>query len=264
MTDRLVRVNHGRGHSYRLDGHKIDGVTTAISTGFPMQLKQWAADTAANYAVEHWDELAEESLTKRLDRIRYAHRATLSAAALRGTEIHGYGERLVHGEEVAIPDEHRGPAEAYAHFLDRWQIEPLATETPLANTEYGYAGTADLWARIGARDDVLALIDLKTGRNVFESTALQLAAYRRADLWQTSGLKGSEEVAVESTEVPQVSETYVAHIGTDDVRLLPIVTDDLVFREFLYVLMTARWINRHGFNGDEPVIGEAESLGVSA
>jgi hypothetical protein len=253
MTARLVRRNYGRGHSYQLDGHKVDGVTTAISTGFPVQLKQWSADVAANYAIEHWDELAEQPLTKRIDRIRYAHRETLAAAALRGTEIHGYGEKLVHGIAVEIPDDYRGPSEAYARFVDEWRIEPIATETPLANTEYGYGGTADLWATIGVRGGLPALIDLKTGANIYESVALQLAAYRHADLWQPR--KGEE-----TTDVPKVEAVYVAHILPDDVRLLPIEADDNAFREFLYVLMTARWIDRHGFRGEEPVIGAPERI----
>jgi hypothetical protein len=257
---RLRRINHGRGHSYRLDGEKVDGVTTAISTGFPINLKQWAADTAANYAVEHWDELAEEPLTRRLDRMRYAHRETLNKAAARGTQIHGYGERLVSGESVEIPDDYLGPAQAYARFLDDWQIEPLATEAPLVSVEHRYAGTLDLVASIGVRAGARALVDIKTGRAVYESVALQAAAYRYADLWQPNGPDSEEPL-------PPVELVYVAHVGPDSVRMLPIEAGPAAFRQFLYVLETARWIGRHGWQGDAPVIGTAEDLngyGVSA
>jgi hypothetical protein len=257
MTDhpptRLVRRDHGRGHSYRLDDRKAYGVTTAISRGFPINLKQWGADAAANYAIEHWAELSDLGLAQRLDRMRYAHRDLLAGAALRGSDLHGFGERIVHGETVEIPDEYRGPAEAYARFLDTWEIEPIATETPLANTEYGYAGTADLWARIGVHDGAVALIDLKTGRSVYESVALQLAAYRNADLWQP-------EAGVENGEVPVAAEVYVAHVLPDDCRLVPVVAGRHEFREFLYVLETARWIDAHGWKSDDPVIGEAVSF----
>ncbi len=253
---RLVRHNSGRGHWYDVDGRKVDGVTTAISTGFPLNLKQWAADTAANYAIEHWAELSEEPLTKRLDRMRYAHRERLSAAALRGTEIHAYGEQLVHGGDVEIPDEYRGPSEAYAKFLDEWEIEPIATETPVANTEYGYAGTADLWATIGARGGEPALVDLKTGKRVYESVALQLAAYRNATLWQHDD--------TEDENVPLVESVYVAHVLADAVELVPVRADAQAFRTFLYVLSTSRWINAHGWKGDDPVIGAATTFGVAS
>lgn len=254
---RLDRVNRGRGHSYLLDGKPLDGVTTAISDGFPLSLKQWGADQAANYALEHWDELTDTPLAKRLDRIRFAHRETLNRAAARGTQIHAYGEALVHGTEVEIPPEHLGPARAYAKFLDTWQIEPVATETPLANTEYGYGGTADLWATIGARDNQSALIDLKTGSGVYTSVALQLAAYRRADLWQP-------EPGLEVPDVPQVEGVYAAWILPDAVELVPVEAGEREWTTFLYVLQVARWVRAHGFKSDDPVIGEGVRVGVPA
>jgi hypothetical protein len=247
---RLTTRKFGRtGHAYYLDGEKIDGVTTILNA-LPKQLKQWAADTAANFAVEHWDELAELPMTKRLDQIRFAHKDVVSAAALRGTEIHGYGERLVRGEAVPIPDEYRGPAEAYARFVDDWKIEPIAIETPVCNTRHRYGGRADLWATIGARDNAVALVDLKTGGNIYESTVLQLAGYRYADLWQPDGPESEQAM------IP-VDRVYVAHILSDDVRMLPVTAGADEFRQFLYVQQTSRWLNLHGFRGAEPLIGDA-------
>jgi hypothetical protein len=249
---RLVRRRYGRtGHGYTLDGDKVDGVTTILNA-LPKQLKQWAADCAANFAVEHWDELAEQPITKRLDRIRYAHRDVVNRAAIRGTDIHNHGENLVHGRPVDVPDEYRGPVEAYARFLDDWKIEPVATETPLANTTYRYGGTADLWATIGLGRfaGMRALVDLKTGKDVYESTVLQLAAYRYADLWQPDG-PASEE------PLPEVDGVFIAHIMPDAVRLLPVVCGPEQFRQFLYVQQTSRWLALHGFRGPEPLIGDA-------
>lgn len=252
MTEpRLTSRRYGKsGHVYHLDGQKVPGVTTILNA-LPKQLTQWASDAAANYAVEHWDELSEETLTKRLDRIRFAHRDTLARAALRGTEIHGYGEALVTGEPVEIPEEHLGPATAYAKFLDAWQIAPVAMETPVANTRHGYAGTADLWATVGARDGAKALIDLKTGKGIYESVVLQLVAYRNCDLWQPDG-PDSE------AELPAVDLVYVAHILPDDVRMLPVTAGAPEFRQFQYVQQTARWLDAHGFKGELPLIGEGE------
>lgn len=245
------------GHGYLLDGEKIDGVTSILNA-LPKALKQWAADCAANLAVEKWDELSELPLTKRLDAIRYAHRDVVSEAAARGTDIHGYGEKLAHGEPVEIPDEHRGAAEAYARFLDDWQIEPLATEAPVCNTEHRYGGRGDLWATIGVRDGARAYVDLKTGKSVYESVVLQCAAYDGATIWQPYGPESEQPYA-------PMDLLYVAHIGTDSVRMLPVLgaggrdrPGPVEFRQFLYVQQTARWLDRHGYRGEEPLIGEAE------
>lgn len=257
---RLVRRNHGRSHSYLLDGRKVPGVTTILNA-LPKELKQWAADCAASYAVDHWDELADTPIARRLDAIRYAHRDVVNAAALRGNQIHDLGEKLSRGAAVEVPEQHRGPVEAYARFLDKWQIEPFATEAPVGSDLYGgFGGTLDLGATIGARGGARALIDLKTGKSVYESTVLQLAAYRYAQVWQPDGPASEQPLNPEEFDL-----VYVAHIGPDDVRMLPVVAGPAEFRQFLYTQATHRWLALHGWKGEEPLIGEAETpQGVAA
>lgn len=241
-----------KGRDYKLDGVKIPSVTTVLNA-LPKQLAQWAADAAANEAIENWDELSGMSIMARLERIRYAHRRVVKAAALRGTEIHNLGEKLAAGEEVDVPDEHKGPVTAYARFLDAFHVEPVASETPMVNTHYRYGGRPDLWAWIRTRDwpdRHFALIDLKTGRQIYEDVVLQLAGYRSGDLWQPDGPKSE-------TGAPEVQALYVAHIMADDVRLLPVEKRPEDVTQFLYVLTTWRWLQDHGYKGDQPLIGEA-------
>lgn len=247
-TTRLVRRNYGRNHGYMLDGQKIPGVTTAIGVLDKPALREWYARQAAERAIDEWDELAQMPVSQRLERIRYGARDKTAAAALRGTQIHDLGWKLVTSEtgEVDVPDEHRGPVEAYARWLDRWEIEPIAAETPLCSTKHGYGGTADLWGKVGKRGGILALLDIKTGKGVYDETGLQLAAYRYADLMQPE--KGVE------IPVPEVEAVYVAHVLPDDVRMLPVVADEQVFRSFLYVLQAYR--DRQAL-ADWPLIGSA-------
>lgn len=274
---RLTSRKHGKsGHSYAIDGVKVEGVTTILNA-LPKSLAQWAADAGANYAVEHWDELADLPLTKKLDAIRYAHRDIRDAAALRGTEIHHHGQRLAGGLPIEVPPEHRGPVEAYAQFLDAWEIEPIATETPIVNLPHRYGGTADLWAHIGVRDGVRALIDLKTGKNVYESTVLQLTAYRNGTLWQPDTWNHNTDKPTTAAQrqaseepLPPVDEVWVAHILPDTVRFLPVTRTDYAvpgeppppqFRMFLYVQQVHRWLERHGYRGEEPLIDEPQAPG---
>lgn len=258
-TNRLVSRRYGaHGHGYLLDGEKIPGVSSILKA-LPKSLAQWAADAGANLAVEQWDKLSQEPLTKRLDAIRYAHRDLKNEAAARGTKIHAYGERLVKGLEVDIPEEHLGPAQAYARFLDAWDIEVVTTEAPVCNLSKGraYGGRGDLWCKIGKRDNAYALVDLKTGKNVYESTVHQCVAYDNADIWQPDGPESEQPYE-------PVDLIYVAHILPDDVELLPVRgAGGLVrpgpgdFRSFLYLQQVAAWLERHGYQGDEPLIGAA-------
>lgn len=231
-AQRLVRRNYGRGHGYKLDGRKAVGVTTVLDVMDKPALRNWYAKTAAERAVNEWDTIATMPVAERLTYIQYGPRDKVQKAALRGNQIHDLGEKLAHGEEVDVPPEHVGPVEAYARWLDEWEVEPIAAETPLAHTEHGYAGTADLWARVGARDGAVCLLDIKTGSGVYNETGLQLAAYRYSNLMQPE--KGVE------IETPAVDLVYVAHVNPDHVRTLPVVADEHVFRTFLYLLQIHR------------------------
>lgn len=229
---RLVRRNYGRGHGYKLDGEKCMGVTTAIDVLDKPALRNWYANEAAKRAVNEWDRLSELPVSDRLEYIKFGPRDVMQAAALRGTEIHALGDLLARGESPDVPPEHVGPVEAYARFLDAWDVETIASETPLANTEHRYAGTADLWARVGKRDNAVCLVDVKTGKGVYNEVGLQLAAYRFSDLLQPE--KGVE------IQTPAVDLVYVAHVLPDDVRMVPVNAGPETFRTFLYVLTVAR------------------------
>lgn len=246
-----------KGRVYRLDGEEIPSVTTILNA-LPKHLTQWAADAAANYAVDHWSELAEQPLTKRLDAIRYAHRDVVKAAALRGTQIHDYGDKLVRGETVEIPDEYVGAAQAWARHIDRWQIEPEATEAAIVSTRHRYGGRGDLWGTVGVRDGARAYIDLKTGKSLYEDVVLQCAGYDGGDLWQPDG-------AASEQPYEPVDLIYVAHILPDAVRMVPVrgaggaVRPGVgEFRQFLYAQQTWRWLKRHGWKGEDQLLGEAE------
>src|SRR4051812_45198678 len=98
------RLNHGRGHSYLLDGLKVPGVTTLPGKGFPKPgLIDWAAGEVAAHAVDHWDELAALPISERLRRLEKAHNKVRDAAAVRGTRVHTLAHRLVLGEQVEVP-----------------------------------------------------------------------------------------------------------------------------------------------------------------
>lgn len=258
----VERRDYGRNHTYRLNGSKAIGVTTAINDGMPKPaLVTWGINSVADYALSHWDELGDMGPSEKLSTLKGSPWAERDRAALRGTEIHALAERIVHGEAVEVPEPLIGPVEAYARFLDLWEIEPLATEAVIGHTVYGYAGTGDLWAHVGVRDNMLALIDVKTGKDVYPDAALQLAAYRYANVWQPDGPDS------ETDHLPDIDLTYVAHVTPDDVRMVPVAADENAFKQFLYCLQTARWVQAHSKrtrdeNGDwsvaRPLIGDAE------
>jgi hypothetical protein len=179
----IQKINAGRGHWYKVDGVKADGVTTLIGDGMPKPaLIGWAANTTAAYAVDHWDDLSADAPSKRLETLKRARYMELDTAARRGTEVHGLAERLSHGEEIDVPEELAGHVESAIRFLDEWNPKVVATETVVASRKWRYAGTFDLLAELP--DGRRALMDYKTSRSgIFGETALQLGAYANADAY---------------------------------------------------------------------------------
>lgn len=245
---RFKRRNHGDGHSYTLDGEKVPGVTTVLGVLDKPALVGWAAKESAGYAIEHWDELAQLPLMKRAEQIEKARFEKNRQAIVRGHRIHEFGNKLAHGQPVQVPDEYRGPAEAYARFLDAWEIETVATETPVCHTEYRYAGTFDVIGRSPRLGQVM--LDIKSGKAAYDETGLQEAAYRNADLM------------IDDQPMIDTDGAYVAHLNGDVFDLLPLKQDGL-FEIFLYLLeIYEGWTRRVGWkfkneSSFDPVVGAA-------
>lgn len=252
---RLQRRNYGSGHGYLLDGKKIDGVTTVIGDGLPKPaLINWAAVTTAEAAVDQWEELSQLGPATRLKRLKRARFEVVKEASMRGTEIHTLGDKLSRGEEVDA-GKHLGEVEAYARFLDEWDVEILATEAPCASTRYMYAGTLDSIAIIRGLalvpeyahlSEAAVLLDLKTGRGVYNDTSLQLVAYGESDIWQPNGPESEEPM-------PEIGGLFIAHILPDAVRLIPVLGDRAaLLTQFRYLQMTKRWVDE---SKDLPLLG---------
>ena len=246
---RFRRVNHGKGHSYTLDGHGVPGVTAIIGVLDKPALVNWAAEQSASFAVENWQRLSELPIVERAKQIQAARFQTNRAAIVKGNRIHAMAEQLqTTGRAPVEPDNPVYPqVVAVARMLDDWGMESLVTEAPICNTNYRYAGTMDSIVtspRLGK-----VLIDWKTGKGVYDEVALQLGAYRAADLMlspvEVVGPRGGKRTEWIEQPMPAVDGCYIAHVLGDAVELHPITVDDEVITAFLYLRkIYASWIER--------------------
>ena len=209
-----------KSHRYRLDGKHVTGVTTILKGGIPAPaLVRWAPTVVAEWVVdpENLDHLKNllrgdtESAVKFLKLLPTKER---DLAGERGTAVHDFAEQLITDGTVDIPEELAflsSFVEGYADFLDEWQITPVLTERITANRAHWYSGKFDLFATsplLMSQDDIDAgkviQIDPKTSKGVYGETALQTAAYARAEFY--IGEDGKE------TPLPEVVKTFVAHV----------------------------------------------------
>lgn len=252
MTGRTYRKNHGRGHSYFIDGEQVQGVTTIIGNGVPKPaLPSWAAREAAEYAVDNWDELSAMGLIQRHNAIKGAPWRKSGAAAVRGTRVHGYAEKLVHGEPVKIPDALRGWAESAAKWMDDYDVEPVLVEVSFFSRKYRFAGTPDVGHK--AKGGLMVLSDYKTSASgIWGETALQLEANARCDFYL--GNDGVTEIAV-----PHFDELWAIHLREDGYERKPVVASrDYLWRRFRAAQMIAEFCSHDRselFGSDDEDLG---------
>jgi hypothetical protein len=236
--DRVSR-NGKTYHWYTYDGKKLDGVTTVIGKALPKPaLTPWAARSVAEFVADNPIEveaLRSAGRERMVNELKETPYRTRDAAANRGTEVHGFAEKLVKGEEVEVPPELGGYVDQYVKFLDEWKPVPVLVEATVANLQWGYAGQLDLAADLpnGER----ALLDLKTGKRAYADAAPQVGAYRHAEIWDDNG-----------TERPLadlgITTSYVVHVTADDYNVHPVNSEkDESFKFFLHLLWLSRRID---------------------
>lgn len=208
-------------HRYTLDGKNLPSVTTILGKGLPKPgLMYWAANTVAQYALDNPG--AE------YDAMRRAPWKERDKAAVRGTVVHSYAEKLAHGEEVEVPAEIAGYVHGVVDFLDEYDVKPIAAEARLASATYGYAGTADLFASI---DGPTWLLDWKTSKGVHGDYFMQLAAYAQADFMvDRDGFQ---------VPIPKVDRIGVVHLTPTGARLIEGPDIAAAFTAFLKVKAVA-------------------------
>ena len=208
---RVERKKFGKAvHHYEtLDGQRIPGVTTILSDAVPKPaLVGWGIKSVAEFAVDHWDELAGMPPAKRLAALKGAPYADRDAAANKGTEIHALAARLVAGEEVDVPEALAGHVDSYIDFLDKMHVKAILVEFAVYHSDWDYAGTADLLADIGPDR---WLLDVKTSRSgVFTETAWQLAAYAAAEVYMAE-----DGTVAELPSVRRIGAVWVRSDGWD-------------------------------------------------
>jgi hypothetical protein len=263
----IQRINAGKGHWYKVDGRKADGVTTLIKNGRPNPaLVPWAAREVAEYVADNLDTvyamagMGRDSIAAALKQIPFT---VVNRAGVRGTTVHKFAEKLAMGEEVEYPDDVAGHVESYVQFLDEWQVRPVLVEAVVASRRWGYAGTTDLvsdvvtagdwlvrdypWldADIPAGTPLRIIADPKTSRSgVWPDAAYQLAAYWRADVY----------VDGDGAEQPMdglgIQQAAVVHVRADGYDLVPVNAGPETFKTFTYLATVARRTA-----GDKALIG---------
>jgi hypothetical protein len=199
-----------KSHRYTMDGKAVQGVTTILGKGIPKPaLPNWAAKSVAEWVADNPDDLevlrkgGREPLVGFLKGVPWQVR---DEAAIRGTDVHTLAEKLVHGEEIEVPDHLVGHVQGYAKLIDDFGIIPILTEVSAGNKKEWYAGRLDIVAEMRGE---IWLLDNKTSRGIYGETGLQCAAYAATEFYVNDG-----EWDIE-IPMPKIDRIGVIHITAD-------------------------------------------------
>lgn len=228
------------GHRYQLDGDKADSVTTVCGV-LPKGdgLLRWAGKLIASA-------VADQAST--VDAVRALGRDALIAALVelptqardkagaRGTLVHGIATDLVKGAPIELDLIADPVIEACLYGLRRWfdlvGFEAELIERPIASRAHRYAGRFDVVGTMERDRSERWLIDFKTSSGVYGDTALQTAAYARAEFYLDVDPDMPEALIVE-VPMPRINRIGVLHVQPDLAELYDLGDIDVAFGEFL-------------------------------
>ncbi|MEV7425171.1 hypothetical protein [Streptomyces sp. NPDC091212] len=213
----------------------------------------WAAKESAEAAVTNWD-IVSQLITRdpagAVDYLKNAHRRKSKAASDLGSSAHDIFERQARGDIINVRHIHadiKPHVRWFDEFLQEVQPEFLYLEETVWSDTHQYAGSFDAIARI---DGEVAVIDWKTSKSVYDSVALQLAAYRHADriILEETG---------ESIPVPEMTGGAVLHVRPEGWQFVPVQCDAQVLDAFLALRSVYDWEK----GGKRGVVGRAVAWG---
>lgn len=230
----------------------VPGVTSIISMLPKPFLQRWSANQAAELAVDAIDYLKEMVGRDPEGAKRFisgaAYRYTQARAKL-GSRAHDAFERLMNGEELDyVHPDIRAHVDHFRQFLAAVNPELVRAEDVAWSYEHNYAGSFDailrIWVTQNEAGDIvidptragtptLVIVDYKTSKSTYPDVALQLAAYRHADV----------VIDPEGNEVPMpaIDSAAVLHITDEAWSFKGVRADDEVFQHFLTLKKTFAW-----------------------
>jgi len=241
MPQTFGPISRSADHQYTFDGKVYPGVTSILKVLDKSDaLMAWASRQTAEAALEQLDNLAGLRDTVGPDGVIRALTSRSSwkrdEAAQLGTDVHYLAEQVIHGRDVGdLADRGEatiGRVKAYVDWLSTCGWKMRLAESMIVHPLAGYGGTFDLLAYDADGRTVLA--DLKTGRNVYRESVLQMAAYGMAVLVQPNG----SQITWPMTEVDRY---VILHVTMDGVREIEVPVGQAEQAAFLACIELYKW-----------------------
>jgi hypothetical protein len=218
MSEPTVGLWRNDAHKYfarypdepRATGLPMPGVTSVISkVDKSGPLIAWAKGVTADAALDNLDQIRMMMGTsgKAPTKAWLTAHATAESDRAKdlGTRIHLAAEQIGRGASPELDEDFMPYVEAYRRFLTEYTPDFKSLERFVWSPEYQYGGTFDFIAKL---DGKLTLGDLKTGKNHYVESRLQLAALGAAEF---IGLPNDPKLY----KMPRIEQYVILHVRPD-------------------------------------------------
>ena len=139
-------------------------------------LLPWSARMAVEYIQSHKAEFNDSahSFDNICQSAVYAYKDVNKTACTTGTDIHKLVEYYAKGDEVKSDET---AFQSFLEFVEDNDVEFIESEIFLLSERYLYAGTCDLICNVNGKK---IIVDIKTGKALYDEYKYQLAGYRIA------------------------------------------------------------------------------------
>jgi len=166
-----MNIQQRRGGFYWVEKDPYLSVTTILSGSIPKPALQYWYGQQVYYATIKDPSIDEKTA------LSAPYKKSESATG-RGKLVHSVVEAFKNtGEHIeSIPIQFQGYVTAFYDFMRDHKPELLEQEKKVMDEENLVAGTLDLYIKLG---ESYMVIDVKTGKDIYPETALQLSAYAK-------------------------------------------------------------------------------------
>lgn len=165
-------------HQYWVNGKRKTGVTTIlgiIDKSRPLVI--WATELMRDFLLD----ILKKGITEdHIYKGAILHEERKVEAATIGDKVHGWIEEYVKGKNPEMPKEKEVQigVNAFLEWESQNKVKFLSSERVVYSKKHDYIGTMDIEAKVNEK---LCLIDVKTAGGLYNTNALQVAAYAKAD-----------------------------------------------------------------------------------
>jgi hypothetical protein len=168
--------NERRGGFYWIEGKPYVSVTNVLKVIDKPALRYWFGKEVY-YALAKDPSLGEKEALS-------APYSKSKEAMDRGTTVHSIVEVWKQSKKhiETIPNKYKGYGQAFYSWIKDYKMEIQEHERTVFHPEFGYAGTLDMLAKNNGDTWV---IDVKTGKDIYKESHLQISAYQAAIHYET-------------------------------------------------------------------------------